>query len=125
MALTQLKLFSVPISDPERAKSFYADTLGLRVLEDQEMGPGMRWIRVQPPGGGTSITLVTWFETMPAGSQRGTIIETDALEADRDALIAKGVEMGEIETMPWGRYSQFTDPDGNGLMIQETAPDVA
>jgi len=125
MALTHLKLFSVPVSDPERAKAFYVDTLGFDLLEDNEMAPGMRWIRVRPAGGQTAITLVTWFETMPAGSQRGTILETTDLEGDRDALIARGVEMGEIEAMPWGRYSQFADPDGNGLMIQETAPGVA
>jgi catechol 2,3-dioxygenase-like lactoylglutathione lyase family enzyme len=122
MAITQVQLFSVPVSDPERAKTFYVDTLGFTLVSDTMMGEDQRWIQVVPPGAQTSITLVTWFETMPSGSLRGLVLETDDLEGDMQRLHAADVAFDSgIERAPWGQYAQFSDPDGNGLILQQTA----
>jgi predicted enzyme related to lactoylglutathione lyase len=122
MAITQVQLFSVPVSDPERAKTFYVDTLGFTLVSDTMMGEDQRWIQVVPPGAQTSITLVTWFETMPSGSLRGLVLETDDLEGDIHRLREAGVAFDSgVERAPWGQYAQFSDPDGNGLILQQTA----
>ena len=121
MGISGVQLFSLPVSDQDRAKAFYVDVLGFELVNDAQMGPGMRWVQVRPPGGATSITLVTWFETMAAGTIKGTVLETDDLEADVARLRSLGVDIpGDIEAAPWGRYVTFDDPDGNGLVLQET-----
>ncbi len=121
MPISHVQLFSVPVSDPDRARDFYVETLGFELVADTEMGPDMRWMQVRPSGAATSLTLVTWFPTMPAGSLKGTVFETDALESDVAALREKGVRIGDIEVAPWGRFVTFDDPDGNGIVLQTTA----
>ncbi len=121
MTITRVQLFSLPVSDQDRARHFYVDLLGFDLVADTPMGPDRRWVQVAPPGGGTSITLVTWFGTMPAGSAKGTVLETDDLEGDVEALRARGVAIeGDIQEMPWGRFVTFDDPDGNGIVLQAT-----
>ena len=121
MALTHVQLLSVPVSDQDRARDFYVDVLGFDLVRDAEMQPGLRWVQVAPPGGQTSLTLVTWFDSMPAGALRGLVLETDDLDGDLAALTARGaVIAGGIEDQPWGRYFTVTDPDGNGMVVQET-----
>jgi predicted enzyme related to lactoylglutathione lyase len=61
---------------------------------------------------------------MAPGSVKGTVLETDALEADIDVLRGKGVEVGDIESAPWGRFVTFDDPDGNGIVLQQSAPNA-
>jgi uncharacterized glyoxalase superfamily protein PhnB len=70
----------------------------------------------------TTITLATWFHTMPAGSSRGLVLETDDLEADVARLRGLGVAMPEgIHQQPWGRkVRDFSDPGGNGRVLQAT-----
>jgi predicted enzyme related to lactoylglutathione lyase len=59
---------------------------------------------------------------MPAGSAKGTVLETDDLEGDIADLKGRGVPIdGEIQEMPWGRFVTFDDPDGNGIVLQATA----
>jgi catechol 2,3-dioxygenase-like lactoylglutathione lyase family enzyme len=122
MTITQVQLFSLPVTDQDRARDFYLDTLGFELVSDTVMGPGQRWVQVRPPGSQTSITLVTWFPGMPAGSVKGTVLETDDLDSDVTELTARGVHIeGGIQQMPWGRFVTFDDPDGNGLVLQATA----
>ncbi len=122
MPITAVQLFSLPVSDQDRARDFYVDLLGFELVSDTEMGPDRRWVQVRPPGAATSITLVTWFATMPPGAAKGTVLETDDLDADVGRLRALGVVVdGEVQQMPWGRFVTFDDPDGNGLVLQETA----
>jgi predicted enzyme related to lactoylglutathione lyase len=60
---------------------------------------------------------------MPAGSTKGTVLETDDLEGDIADLKGRGVLIdGEIQEMPWGRFVTFDDPDGNGIVLQATTP---
>jgi catechol 2,3-dioxygenase-like lactoylglutathione lyase family enzyme len=121
MAITHIQLFSLPVSDQDRARDFYVDTLGFELVADTAMGPDMRWVQVQPPGSQASITLVTWFPTMPPGAVKGTVLETDDLDADVTALRARGVSIEAVQEAPWGRFVTFDDPDGNGLVLQASA----
>lgn len=122
MPIHQVLLFSVPVTDQDRARDFYVDVLGFELANDQVMGPGMRWVQVRPRGGQTSITLVGWFPTMPAGSLRGMVLETADLDGDTARLTERGVTIdGGVQQAPWGRYVQFTDPDGNGIVLQASA----
>src|SRR5260370_23542771 len=51
MTMTQIQLFSLPVTDQDRAKAFYVDTLGFELVADTEMGPGQRWVQGKPSGG--------------------------------------------------------------------------
>jgi catechol 2,3-dioxygenase-like lactoylglutathione lyase family enzyme len=122
MAITHIQLLSLPVTDQDRAKSFYVERLGFDLIADNPMGPGQRWVQVAPAGADTSITLVTWFGTMPAGSLKGLVLETDDLDREVTALTGRGVSIeGGIQQAPWGQYVTFDDPDGNGIVLQATA----
>jgi catechol 2,3-dioxygenase-like lactoylglutathione lyase family enzyme len=120
MAITRVQLFPVPVTDQDRARDFYVGTLGFELLADTRLAPEMRWVMVAPPGAATAITLVTWFPTMPAGSVKGIVFETDDLDASIASLRERGVSTSEIEDAPWARFVQFDDPDGNGIVLQTT-----
>jgi catechol 2,3-dioxygenase-like lactoylglutathione lyase family enzyme len=125
MTIRNVQLLSVPVSDQDRARDFYVDTLGFDLVTDTQLQPDMRWVMVKPPQGQTALTLVTWFPTMPAGSLKGTVLETDDLDADVERLSGLGVSIANgIEDAPWGRFAQFDDPDGNGIVLQATAPNA-
>jgi predicted enzyme related to lactoylglutathione lyase len=119
MTISKVQLFSVPVRDQDRAKEFYVGTVGLSLVTDTRMG-NERWVQVAPAGAETSFTLVTWFDTMPPGSLKGVVLETDDLDADVARLRSQGVSPSEIQQAPWGRYVTFDDPDGNGIVLQAT-----
>jgi catechol 2,3-dioxygenase-like lactoylglutathione lyase family enzyme len=78
MSIQEVRVVSVPVSDQERAKRFYLDTLGFELVRDESV-PGMRWIQVKPPTCTVSLRLVTWFESMPPGSLHGLVLGSDDL----------------------------------------------
>jgi catechol 2,3-dioxygenase-like lactoylglutathione lyase family enzyme len=119
MAITDLGVVSVPVSDPDRALAFYRDALGFELLYDTPMGPDMRWIQLAPPGATTTITLTTWFPTMVPGSLKGLLLNTDDLEGDVERLRGAGVAPSEVAEEAWGRYVTFDDPDGNGVIVRQ------
>jgi catechol 2,3-dioxygenase-like lactoylglutathione lyase family enzyme len=121
MAIKAVAVVSVPVSDPERARAFYVDQLGFDLVRDDDSMPGLHWVQVAPKGGGTSLTLVTWFDTMPAGSLQGLVLHSDDILADYDRLLANGVEFeGPPEKQPWAAYETvFRDPDGNKMVLQQ------
>ena len=125
MALNNLEVISVPVSDQERAKRFYAEQLGFAVVMDGTFGEDMRWVMLEPPGSRTKITLVNWFDTMPAGSLRGAVLGCDDLEQTLAELASRGVRFHEetIGEAPWGRWKTFDDPDGNSWIVQQNNPD--
>lgn len=121
MTISCIRVLSLPVADQDRARSFYVDTLGFELLADNSMGPDQRWVQVGPPGADTSITLVTWFDTMVPGMVKGLVLETDDLDSDVAVLSGRGVAIGDIQDAPWGRYVTFDDPDGNGIVLQASA----
>jgi len=121
MAIEDVIVVSVPVSDQAQAKAFYVDKLGFELLGEDDSIPGLHWIRVGPKGGGTSLTLVTWFESMPAGSLQGLVLRSSDLKADYEAFIERGVPFdGPPEPQPWASLEAVArDPDGNGLVLQQ------
>jgi predicted enzyme related to lactoylglutathione lyase len=125
MAASHLSVISVPVSDQDRACDFYVGALGFSVLYDNEVGPGMRWLQLTAPGGGTAIVLATWFDDFAPGSLRGVFIDVADIAAEQAALEAKGVAIdGEIRDTPFGRFLSLADPDGNRMDLHEPAPEA-
>jgi catechol 2,3-dioxygenase-like lactoylglutathione lyase family enzyme len=120
MTIKKIQVVSVPVSDQDKAKEFYSNVLEMEVLQDMRMDENSRWIQLQPRGGETSLTLVTWFPTMAAGSLKGLVLETDDLEGTIAEMASKGFTIAaEIDSQPWGRFVSFDDPDGNGIILRQ------
>ncbi len=119
-----IAIVSVPVTDVSRARTFYTDILGLTLLRDEEMGPDMRWVQLQPKDGGATVALVTWFENLKPGNQQGLMLGVPDIDAEHARLIAAGAGVSPIEEQPWGRYTMLQDPDGNGWIVSQlTDPD--
>lgn len=118
MAITDVGIVSVPVSNQDRAMAFYVGILGLELIDDSPMGPTMRWVRVAPAMAQTSISLVTWFPTMAPGSLKGLLLNTDSLDEDISRFREAGVVIGAIQEETWGRYVSLEDPDGNGIIVR-------
>jgi predicted enzyme related to lactoylglutathione lyase len=115
---------SVPVRDPAGALDFYTRVIGLEVLRNEPMGPGMRWIQLQPKDGGATIALVTWFDAMPPGGVQGLMLGVADVDAEYARIGALGVALSPVDAQPWGRFTMLNDSDGNGLILaQLTAPE--
>jgi catechol 2,3-dioxygenase-like lactoylglutathione lyase family enzyme len=119
MSISSFEIISIPVSDQERAKRFYRDTLGFELLREESMGPTGKWIQLAPRGCSTTVALVTWFDAMRAGGLQGVMLNSTDIDRDCADLAARGLEMTEIKQEPWGRYSMFKDPDGNGWILRQ------
>jgi catechol 2,3-dioxygenase-like lactoylglutathione lyase family enzyme len=120
MAIEDVRVVSVPVSDQDHAREFYVEKLGFELVRDDDSLPGIRWVQVAPPGATTALTLVTWFESMPPGSLRGLVLACADLRATYEQLVAEGVEIDrELAEQPWGMEAVIRDPDGNRLVLQQ------
>ena len=115
----KLELIAVPVSDAERAKAFYADQAGFVVDHDHAVKDGLRFIQLTPVGSGCSIAIGDGITEMEPGSLEGLQLVVDDIEAARDDLAGRGVEVSEIQDFPWGRFVFFSDPDGNRWAVQQ------
>ena len=119
MTILSFEILSVPVSDQQRAKQFYRNVLGFKLIREEPMGPGMSWIQLAPPGQSVTVALVTWFENMKPGGLQGVMVNTEDIDAEHTLLRSRGLEIGEIKQEPWGRYAMFNDPDGNGWILRQ------
>jgi predicted enzyme related to lactoylglutathione lyase len=113
---------TVYVNDQDAALAFYRDTLGCTVTSDEQFGPGMRWLTVQPAGGQTNLVLFkagpTPMGEKPAGGWTGMVLHTQDVDALHADLTAKGVKITTgIRDLPWGRDLIFEDPDGNSFNV--------
>ena len=122
MSIQRLAIVSIPVSDQKRAKEFYTSVLGFELVRDEVFKESTRWIEVTPSKGQPSFTLVNWFPSMPAGSLRGVVLLADDLDGTCANLRSRGLSLPEVQSAPWGRYTTFSDPDGNGWVLQEARP---
>lgn len=116
MAISTVKTVTVFVSDQDRARDFYVDTLGLEVKADQTFGEN-RWLEVGAPSG-TTLVLHKAFPGMSAGGGQGTLFASSDLDADAARLQEVGVVVDGPHDMPWGRQATFSDPDGNDYVLQ-------
>ena len=117
----KLELVPIPVTDVDRSKAFYADQLGFHVDVDVRPADGVRVVQLTPPGSACSIgfgTGVPAYQGTP-GTVRGLHLVVTDIEAARAELIARGVDVGEIQDVGGGvQYAGFEDPDGNSLTLQ-------
>jgi catechol 2,3-dioxygenase-like lactoylglutathione lyase family enzyme len=135
----KLEVVVIPVSDIDRAKEFY-ESLGWRLDADIAHGDDFRIVQFTPPGSGCSIQFGTNIASDAPGSSQSLYLSVADIEAARDELLARGVEVSEVfhegapgarfhdsgrvpgpapEHSTYGSFAAFGDPDGNGWLLQE------
>ncbi len=136
----KLEVVVVPVSDVDRAKAFY-EGLGWRLDADLAVEDGYRVVQLTPPGSGCSIIVGEGVTSAPPGTSEGMQLSVYDIDAARADLIARGVEVSELfhdvtgifhhagtegrmngpapEHADYGSFAAFSDPDGNGWLLQE------
>ena len=114
-----LELVTVPVSDVDRAKAFYVDGMGFNVDQDARVNDELRFVQLTPPGSPCSIAIGEGISSKEPGSIEGLQIVVHDIEAAREQLVSRGLEVTEIQDYPWGRFVFLRDPDGNGWSIQQ------
>src|SRR5664279_1976284 len=138
----KLEAIVIPVSDVDRAKAFYAQ-LGWRLDADFAFDNGFRVVQFTPPGSGCSVQFGANITSAAPGSAKGLYLVVSDIEAARIELAAGGAEVGEVfhpgtpgaqfqpdgtsgrvsgrapEQASYGSFATFSDPDGNGWLLQE------
>ena len=107
--MKSVEIIMLPVSDRQKAKEFYMK-LGFKVMVEAPGAHGEPWIQMGFPNSNATISL--------AGFQ-GVICETDNIEEEIKELKAKNIEVGKIDTTPWGRFAWLKDLDGNSLCLHQ------
>ena len=115
----KLELVAVPVSDVDRAKAFYVDQAGFTLDHDHTISDDLRFVQLTPPGSACSISIGKGITDAAPGSVRGLQVVVEDADAAHAELAGRGVEVGEVQEFPWGRFVFFKDPDGNGWAVQE------
>ncbi len=136
----KLEVVVVPVSDVDRAKRFYAG-LGWRLDADLAVDDSYRVVQLTPPGSACSIIFGSGVTSAPPGSSEGLQLSVYDIDAARSDLLARGVDVSETfhdvtgifhhaggdgrlsgpapEHADYGSFVAFSDPDGNGWLLQE------
>src|SRR3954468_10381896 len=124
----KLEVVTLPVSDIDRAKSFY-QSLGWRFDIDLVVSDDARTVQITPPHSGCSIQFGKGSTAAEPGSAQGLILAVTDIDAARDDLVSRGVDVSEVqEARPPGfeeggrsyfARASFSDPDGNGWQLQE------
>jgi len=137
---TKLEVVVIPVADVERSKTFYS-SLGWRLDADFAAGDSWRVVQLTPPGSPCSISIGKGTTTVAPGSAQGMMLVVDDVEAARSELVRRGVNVSEVfhfennllrfsgtsgrvpgrdpEGQSYFSWASFTDPDGNGWLLQE------
>ena len=124
MPAMKLELVPIPVADVDRAKAFY-DQAGFHFEVDVRPTDAMRVVQFTPPGSGCSIVFGTGMpgiNDMQPGSIKGIHLVVADIEEARDALVKRGVVVGDIRDFKSVKYAEFKDPDGNLWLLQEFPP---
>jgi catechol 2,3-dioxygenase-like lactoylglutathione lyase family enzyme len=135
----KLEVVVVPVSDVDRAKEFYG-SLGWRLDADIAAGDEFRVVQVTPPGSECSVQFGTNITSAAPGSAQSLYLIVADIEAAREELLARGVKVSEVfhegtpgarfhdsgrvpgpspDSSSYGSFAAFSDPDGNGWLLQE------
>ena len=115
----RLELVIIPVSDVDRAKAFYVDRAGFVADHDHRVNDKLRFVQLTPPGSSCSIAFGEGITDAEPGSVRGLQLVTDDVDAVRAGFLERGLEVGEVQDLDWGRFVFFTDPDGNAWSVQQ------
>jgi catechol 2,3-dioxygenase-like lactoylglutathione lyase family enzyme len=135
----KLELIVVPVADVDRAKDFYVERCGFELIVDHRAGEDFRVVQAVPTGSACAIALMK--NTQASGSLQGLHLVVADIEAGRAELAGRGVEASELFHFEDGRqiggpdpdpdrrdyntFFAFSDPDGNGWLVQEVRPQPA
>jgi len=127
----KLEVVTLPVADTDRAKSFY-QSLGWRLDADIVRGDAFRVVQFTPPHSACSIAFGRGLTTGQPGSVQRLILAVTDIDTARADLIGRGAEVSEVFHLDGGRvpgpdpqgrsyqtYASFSDPDGNGWLLQE------
>jgi predicted enzyme related to lactoylglutathione lyase len=115
----KLELITVPVSDVDRAKAFYAEAAGFAAEHDVQVDERIRFVQLTPPGSACSIAIGSGLTEAAPGSAQGLQLVVSDADAAHEELAARGVPVSEVQDFPWGRFVFFNDPDGNGWALQQ------
>ncbi len=120
----KLEVVVVPVTDVDRAKSFYLDKLGFHLDADTQPTPELRVVHMTPSGSACSVVIGPAVVSAGAGLGSGARLQlvVNDIEAARAELAGRGVEVSEIQTLDprdGGKFFFFTDPDGSNWAVQE------
>jgi predicted enzyme related to lactoylglutathione lyase len=118
----KLELVPVPVSDVDRAKAFYVEKAGFNLEVDVQISDTMRVVQFTPPGSACSIVFGTGMgdiTDMQPGSVKGLHLVVADIHEAREALVKRGLEVGEVSDVGGVMYAGFSDPDGNLWLLQE------
>jgi predicted enzyme related to lactoylglutathione lyase len=114
----RLELVQVPVSDVDRAKAFYTEKAGFNADHDHKVSDEIRFVQLTPPGSACSIAIGTGLGDMPPGSLEGLQMVVPDINAAREELVERGVDVSEVQEFDWGSFVYFSDPDGNRWSVQ-------
>jgi catechol 2,3-dioxygenase-like lactoylglutathione lyase family enzyme len=115
----KIELVSIPVTDVDRAKAFYVDQVGFTADHDQVVNPELRYVQLTPPGSACSICLGIGITEMQPGNQKDLLMVVASADEAYAELSGRGVPVSKPETLEWGRFVYFADPDGNTWALQE------
>lgn len=129
----KLELVVVPVSDVDRAKEFYEEKLGFALDVDHRAGENFRVVQLTPPGSACSVTIGTGLTEAPPGAYQGMHLIVTDIEEACERLRGRGVDISDPfhfgaegqtpgvhpERADYGSFASFSDPDGNGWLLQE------
>jgi catechol 2,3-dioxygenase-like lactoylglutathione lyase family enzyme len=127
----KLEVVVVPVSDVDRAKTFYADQVGFPVDVDSQPNEHFRVVQMTPKGSGCSVTIGTGLAEMAPGTLKGLQLSVADIEAAHADLSGRGVPVSSIQHHDgtgfaegpggdWNSFFFFNDPDGNGWAVQQS-----
>jgi catechol 2,3-dioxygenase-like lactoylglutathione lyase family enzyme len=131
----KIELILLPVADVDRAKEFYVERCGFDLIVDHAPNESFRVVQCQPSGSGCAIGFGIGLRLdTPPGSVRGLHVMVSDIVAARDELVARGVDVEPViyfnadgtsgegphpERADYNSFASFTDPDGNGWLLQE------
>src|SRR5918912_60609 len=118
----KLELVTVPVSDVDRAKTFYTEQVGFNADQDHRVSDAVRFVQLTPHGSACSIAIGTGLTEAAPGSAQGLQMVVGDIGAARSELAGRGVDVSDVHDFPWGRFVFFSDPDGNRWSVQQLPP---
>ena len=115
----KLELVAVRVTDVDRAKAFHKDKFDFDADDDHMVSEALRFVRLTPPGSGCSIAIGKGLTKAERGAVEGLQLVVSDIVAARAELAGRGLDVGDIEDYPWGRFAFFAVPDGNRWAVRE------
>ena len=115
----KLELIGVPVSDVDRAKAFYVDQAGFILDHDHTVSDDIRFVQLTPPGSACSIAFGKGLTQLAPGALDNLQVVVSDIDQARAELAGRGVEVSDVEVLPWGSFVSFQDPDGNRWAVQQ------